>query len=176
MKHRDEGREAAPLRRREAAAGDGHPTAAPPTRAVVLLPVRHGAAEEGASAPRDDTARLAEGVNLAEALGTCGHVTALRRTAVAGFTEQDAVLLDAVEATADRDALLRPVDVALRHLPELRLAADDAARIRNGGAVLLRGGQPPIELAEAWASVGGRVLAIGSVRSGHFHPSRVLKA
>jgi tRNA pseudouridine55 synthase len=113
--------------------------------------------------------------DLAEALGTRGHVTALRRTEVAGFTETDVVLVETIEAAPDRDVLLRPVDVALRHLPELKLSGGDAAMIRNGGAVLLRGAKAPIDLAEAWASNDGTALAIGSVRAGHFHPSRVLK-
>ncbi|MBI4924020.1 MAG: tRNA pseudouridine(55) synthase TruB [Devosia nanyangense] len=113
--------------------------------------------------------------DLAEALGTRGHVVALRRTAVAGFTEKDAVLLETLEAAADRDGLLRPAADALRHLPELRITPDDAALIRNGGAVLLRGGGAPIALAEAWASLSGQAVAIGEVRSGSFHPSRVLK-
>jgi tRNA pseudouridine55 synthase len=113
--------------------------------------------------------------DLAEALGSRGHVSALRRTAVAGFTEQDAVLLETVEASADRDALLRPAAVALAHLPELRLDADEAARLRNGNPVLLRGTLAPIELPEAWASLGGAVIAIGAVRAGHFHPARVLR-
>jgi tRNA pseudouridine55 synthase len=112
--------------------------------------------------------------DLAEALGTRGHVTMLRRTAVAGFDEQDAVLLEALEA-ADRDTLLRPPAAALAHLPELRMNPDDAALLRNGGAILLRGAGAPVELAEAWASLNGAALAIGAVRAGHFHPSRVLK-
>ena len=113
--------------------------------------------------------------DLAEALGTRGHVTMLRRTAVAGFGEKDAVLLDALEAVADRDALLRPPATALAHLPELRMSPDDAVLLRNGGSILLRGAGAPVELAEAWASLNGAALAIGAVRAGHFHPSRVLK-
>lgn len=113
--------------------------------------------------------------DLAEALGTRGHVTMLRRTAVAGFTETDALTLEAIEAAADRDALLRPSALALAHLPELRLTPDDAALIRNGGAVLLRGAGAPIALDDAWASLNGAAIALGSVRAGHFHPSRVLK-
>ena len=113
--------------------------------------------------------------DLAEALGTRGHVTMLRRTAVAGFTEEDAVPVETVEAAADRDALLKPAAAALRHLPELRITPDDAAFIRNGNPVLLRGAFAPIELPEAWASLGGAVVAIGAVRAGHFHPSRVLR-
>jgi tRNA pseudouridine55 synthase len=113
--------------------------------------------------------------DLALALGTRGHVTELRRTAVAGFTEKDAVLVDAIEATPDRDALLSPLAGVLRHLPELRMGPDDAALIRNGGTVLLRGASAPVELPEAWASLAGMAIAIGTVRAGQFHPSRVLK-
>lgn len=113
--------------------------------------------------------------DLAEALGTRGHVTMLRRTAVAGFTEADSVLVDTIEAAPHRDALLKPTAIALSHLPELRMSGDDAAALRNGGAVLLRGAQAPVALPEAWASVNGAAVAIGEVRAGHFHPSRVLK-
>ncbi|MEO6014194.1 MAG: tRNA pseudouridine(55) synthase TruB [Devosia sp.] len=114
--------------------------------------------------------------DLAEALGSRAHVTALRRTAVAGFTEKDSVLLETLEAAPDRDSLLRPSAIALRHLPELRIASDDAALLRHGGPILLRGSNSPIELPEAWASLNGAAVAIGAVRAGHFHPSRVLKA
>ena len=113
--------------------------------------------------------------DLARALETRGHVTALRRTRVGGFVEADMVTLEALEAAADRDALLEPTAVALRHLPELRLAPEDAALLRNGNPVLLRGAVAPIELPAAWASLNGAVLAIGQVRAGHFHPSRVLR-
>jgi tRNA pseudouridine55 synthase len=113
--------------------------------------------------------------DLARSLGTRGHITSLRRIAVAGFTEKDAVLLDQLEAAPDRDALLAPPAAVLRHLPELRMNADDSALIRNGGAVLLRGAGAPIALPAAWASFNGAALAIGSVRAGQFHPSRVLR-
>jgi tRNA pseudouridine55 synthase len=113
--------------------------------------------------------------DLAEALGTRAHVTQLRRTAVAGFTEADAVSLETLEAATDRDALLRPPAVALRHLPELRMSPDEAAILRNGGAVLLRGAAAPVTLAAAWASLNGAAIAIGSVAAGHFRPSRVLR-
>jgi tRNA pseudouridine55 synthase len=94
---------------------------------------------------------------------------------VAGFTEADAVRLETIEAAPDRDVLLRPSSIALRHLPELCVSSEDAALIRHGGVVLLRGATAPIALAEVWASFNGSALAIGSVRAGHFHPSRVLK-
>jgi tRNA pseudouridine55 synthase len=114
--------------------------------------------------------------DLAEALGTRAHVTSLRRTAVGPFTEKDSVLIETIGAAEDRDRLLKPTSVALTHLPELRMNGDDAALLRNGGAVLLRGGQAPVTLAEAWASLNGTALAIGAVRGGSFYPSRVLRS
>jgi tRNA pseudouridine55 synthase len=113
--------------------------------------------------------------DLGRALGTRAHVTLLRRTAVAGFTEADAVPLADLEVTADRDGLLRPPAAVLRHLPELRMDGADAALIRNGGAVLLRGAGAPLDVPQAWASHNGAAIAIGAVRRGQFHPSRVLK-
>jgi len=113
--------------------------------------------------------------DLAEALGTRGHVSLLRRTAVGAFTEANALTIEQIEAAPDRDALLRPTAIALTHLPELRIAPEDAALIRNGGVILLRGGNAPIALDTAWVSLNGQAVAIGSVRAGHFHPSRVLR-
>ncbi len=113
--------------------------------------------------------------DLAAALGTCGHVSLLRRTAVGGFTEADTISLDAIEASPDRDALLRPIAIALGHLPELRMSGPDAALIRNGGQVLLRGAGAPIMLDTAWASLDGAPIAIGTVEAGHFKPSRVIR-
>jgi tRNA pseudouridine55 synthase len=108
-------------------------------------------------------------------LGTRAHVTLLRRTAVGGFDEAGAITIEQIEAAVDRDALLRPISIALSHLPELRIAPEDAALLRNGGAILLRGGNAPIAIETAWASLNGQAVALGSVRAGHFHPSRVLR-
>jgi len=113
--------------------------------------------------------------DLGRALGTRAHVTLLRRTAVAGFTEADALPLSDLEAAADRDALLRSPAAVLQHLRELRMTPEDAALIRNGGAVLLRGAGAPLQLPRAWASLNGNAIAIGAVHYGQFHPSRVLK-
>ncbi|HVY51190.1 MAG TPA: tRNA pseudouridine(55) synthase TruB, partial [Devosia sp.] len=112
--------------------------------------------------------------DLAEALGTRGHVAVLRRTAVGPLTERDAIPLADLEAAANPDRLLRPVELALSGVAELRISREDAAVIRNGGRVLLRGRDAPIALPEAWASLDGRAVAIGSVAAGHFEPSRVL--
>jgi tRNA pseudouridine55 synthase len=114
--------------------------------------------------------------DLAEALGTRGHVARLHRAAVGGFNDANCVTLAELEAVApgSRDAMLRPVAEALSGVPEIRLAPPQAAVVRNGNPVLLTGAGAPIELDEAWASCRGVAVAIGYVAQGQFRPSRVI--
>jgi len=112
--------------------------------------------------------------DLAEALGTRGHVASLRRTAVGAFTEARSVTIEALEAAADRDALLLSVAAGLSTLPEVRLSPEQAGALRQGKAVLLTGARAPIALENAWASLAGEPIALGVVEQGHFKPRRVL--
>jgi tRNA pseudouridine55 synthase len=113
-------------------------------------------------------------VDLAAVLGTVGHVSLLRRTAVGPFDQSTAVTIDALESD-DRDRLLKPLAAALGDLPEIRLDPTQVINIRNGNAVLLTGAGSPIALAEAWASHAGQAVAIGEVVQGKFQPHRVLR-
>jgi tRNA pseudouridine55 synthase len=114
--------------------------------------------------------------DLAEALGTKGHVVKLHRAAVGPFTDAISIDLAALEAATPeaRDALLLPVAAALAGVPEIRLSAADAVAIRNGNAVLLTGAGAPIALDEAWASFRGQALAVGCIEHGQFKPRRVI--
>lgn len=114
--------------------------------------------------------------DMAEALGTKGHVGALHRAQVGSFTDADAITLDAVEAAdqAGRDALLLPVAAGLSDLPEIRLDARQAATIRLGNPVLLTGRDAPVALDDAWASLKGEAVALGYVEAGQFKPRRVI--
>ena len=116
--------------------------------------------------------------DLGRALGCLAHVSALRRTRVGSFTEADAVTLDAVEAAAAEGhdallALLRPVETALQDLPALSLSSSDAARLRQGQAVLLRGRDAPIVSGPVYAVSRGALIALGEVEQGEFRPRRV---
>jgi tRNA pseudouridine55 synthase len=73
------------------------------------------------------------GEELAAALGTVGHLAALRRLYVEPFADEPMYTLEAL--AADPPAALLPADWPLRSLPEVRLAAADAARVRHGQAV-----------------------------------------
>ena len=113
--------------------------------------------------------------DMAEALGTRGHIVKLHRAAVGDFTEAQAVSLAALEAASpeERDSLLLPLAAGLGALREIRLSPGEAATIRNGNPVLLRGAGAPIALDQAWASSAGVAVALGSVASGQFQPRRV---
>lgn len=65
--------------------------------------------------------------DLGARLGCGAHMTSLRRTAAAGFTEMDAIALDAVEASA-----LRPLGDAVRELPRLDVDAEAATAVSHG--------------------------------------------
>jgi tRNA pseudouridine55 synthase len=74
--------------------------------------------------------------DLAKALGTCGHVSLLRRLHVEPFESEPMVTLDAVSAFAEagQAAPLLSADSGVPHLPEVRLSAAATARVRHGQA------------------------------------------
>jgi tRNA pseudouridine55 synthase len=65
--------------------------------------------------------------DLGRALGAGAHMAALRRTASGGFTENDLVRLDDVEAGS-----LLPLIDAVRVLPQIEIDDHEAAAVRNG--------------------------------------------
>ena len=113
-------------------------------------------------------------------LGCEGHVTALRRTWVEPFEEADAVTLEALEACdgdhAALDALLRTPMQAMDGFEELRVDSSQAARLRLGNSIIVRGRDAPIETEDVCAVHKSTLVAIGDVRRGEFHPRRVLAA
>jgi tRNA pseudouridine55 synthase len=115
--------------------------------------------------------------DLGRALGTLGHVAALRRTRAGPFSEENAVSLATLERlTPDREALLaaiEPVEIALRDIPALAISAADAARLRRGQPVLLRGRDAPILAGTVYATTRGTLVAVGEVSEGELKPRRI---
>ena len=121
--------------------------------------------------------------DLAEMLGACGHVHALRRTRVGGFTEQNAVTLEFLEDLGygpRQSELLLPVETALDDIPELAVTAEDAFRLKQGRAIVLVPRQ--VEAVKARlkpgsrtvsAMAGGSIVALCEMRAGRLEPSRV---
>ncbi|MCX2724453.1 tRNA pseudouridine(55) synthase TruB [Roseibium salinum] len=122
--------------------------------------------------------------DLGRRLGTRGHVTALRRLLVGPFGEDDMVGLDEILQAAGElaedegvqslvEEFVLPVREAMEELVEVAVSLDDAARIRKGMAVLLRGREAPLNTEIAFASHANVPVAIGSVDKGRFQPTRV---
>jgi tRNA pseudouridine55 synthase len=115
------------------------------------------------------------GEEIAAALGTCGHLGALHRTAVGGFAGQplhDLAALEALEGRLDElDRLLLPVDAALGHLPAVRLAPPGAAAVRHGNPVEVSGA--PGGTVRIYDEAG-RFLGVGEVDAGRLAPRRLM--
>jgi len=79
--------------------------------------------------------------DLAEALGTCGHIATLRRLRVGPFREEDAIPLEKLASLGHSPArftYLRPVETALDDIPALAVTEADSLRLRRGQVVQIR--------------------------------------
>ena len=117
--------------------------------------------------------------DVAGAIGSLAHVSALRRLGVAPFEESGMVTMDRIEAGADQgysrlDALLLPADAAVSALPAVRLSASESFYLQRGNPVsAARGTRPgPVRLyADAQGFIGiGEATVDGQVA-----PRRLLK-
>lgn len=111
--------------------------------------------------------------DLAAAMGSCAHLTALRRSAVAPFPPGDLVSMEQVEAGPGAIPLLS-ADAALPQLPGVSLDRETASRVRQGQRV--RAG---CEAAARTGLVriygpGDRFLGIGALEgAGELKPVRL---
>lgn len=78
--------------------------------------------------------------DIAASLATLGHLSALRRLAVASFAEPAMQTLEGLEKLepSERRARLLPVDAALMALPAITLDATQAAWLAQGRAMATR--------------------------------------
>lgn len=70
------------------------------------------------------------GEDIAMALGTVGHLTALHRTQTGSLSGDDMLTLEEIEQ--QKQACLKPLDIALTHLQRIDLDAEQADLIRHG--------------------------------------------
>ncbi|HEX7005520.1 MAG TPA: tRNA pseudouridine(55) synthase TruB [Alphaproteobacteria bacterium] len=121
--------------------------------------------------------------DLAVALGTVGHVSALTRTAVGPFTLERAISLAKLERlghSAAGSEYLFPVETALDDIPALALTESEADRLRRGLPVPIpRTARPEssrylAEGAVVCAKSGGKVVAFTRVDGDLVRPVRVL--
>ena len=119
--------------------------------------------------------------DLGRALGTFGHVCALRRSQVGPFGEEDMISLERLESLCHRATageghladILLPIETALDDIPALAVSPADAARLHRGQAVLLRGRDAAVFRGLVQVASGGQVVAIAEVDRGEIIPRRV---
>src|SRR5438067_7359313 len=117
--------------------------------------------------------------DLAEALGTLGHIAELRRLAVGRFGENQAISLDSAVALGHSLAAsehLLPIETALDDIPALALTAAEAARLRHGQLVTPHDAQ--LDDFANGTIVGARldqlVVALARIENGGLRPVRII--
>ena len=117
--------------------------------------------------------------DVAEAIGSLAHVSALRRLGVAPFDESGMVPMEQIENREEKgysglDALLLPADAAVSVLPAVRLSASESFYLQRGNPVAAARGVRPGRVrlyADAQGFIGiGEAGADGQVA-----PRRLLR-
>ena len=121
--------------------------------------------------------------DLALALGTVGHITALRRTSVGPFSEEQAISLDNLAALGHSAPLadyLLPVETALADIPAMALTEAEARRLQCGQpiSVLAVASRSPLKNitqgAIVCAKAEGKPVALARITGAEIRPVRVL--
>jgi len=121
--------------------------------------------------------------DLAQVLGTVGHIGTLRRTSCGVFDESTAISLDKWEALGHSPAALaylRPVRTVLDDIPALALTPQEAHRLRHGQSLALfplAQRNPQAKLAQGipvQAVLEDTLVALAEVGNGMLLPVRVM--
>lgn len=124
--------------------------------------------------------------DIARALGTCGYVSALKRTAVGPFRMDHAISLDFLEKVDSNTILediLLPLSFVLDDILALEIKHDEVARIRNGNVLafiarpdferLKKAGFGGADEQEALLTVNGNPIALAWISGPNVKPFRV---
>ena len=121
--------------------------------------------------------------DLGRALGTVGHISALRRTRCGVFAENRAISLENLEALGHKAAAseyLLPVGTVLDDIPALALTEGEARRMTLGQSIALWPvvKRTPMAGLEDGSSVqalcGDKLIAVAEVGNGMVRPVRVM--
>ncbi len=113
-----------------------------PARPVTI----HSLTMEGQTAPDEFVLRVrcSKGTyvrtlchDIGQALGCGGCMSSLRRTMAAGFTLEQAVTLEQVQAAADPTTLLLGTDSLFADFPQLTIPEDAEHKLRNGMTLVM---------------------------------------
>lgn len=113
------------------------------------------------------------GEDIGQALGCGGHLTALRRTAIACFDLAQAYTLPQLETIGEqqRDACLLPLDCMLQDFPSLELDITELQRMAQGQRLGKQLGMPDGKI-RLYSS--GKFVGVGELLGSRLAPSRLL--
>jgi tRNA pseudouridine55 synthase len=114
------------------------------------------------------------GEDIAIALGTCGHLSALRRIQTGPFAEVECLSIQELEALpeAEREMKLLAVDALLDGHTPVTLPPDDAGRFLSG--VRRRGEWPDNLHVAVYGDSPRALLGTAHVKAGELIPGRLL--
>lgn len=124
--------------------------------------------------------------DIALALGTCGHVSLLRRLKVGPLSIEDAIPLNLEDEDLLRTQLeqnIAPIASILTDMPRLELSEEDAIRTRHGQKISLTKSEHPHYLPflkslaadqEFLATHNGQEIGICRIEKGSLKPLRIL--
>lgn len=110
--------------------------------------------------------------DLGQCLGTCGHLSALRRIRVGPFAESQAICLDKLEVmvhSAPLHAYLLPITTVLDDIPAVAVTGPEASRLRCGQAVRV----PSSKEGTVCVMAEGAPVALAQIAGGELRPVRV---
>ena len=114
------------------------------------------------------------GHDIAESLGTCGHLTALRRTKNGFFDLSNTILLDNLKNMLYKDDgafPLLPVETFLCDITVIALTAEDALKLKNGQTLPAQGVTPFAGIAAA--CLENKLIALIENKENIISPIRV---
>lgn len=118
--------------------------------------------------------------DMAEKLGTKGHISALRRLSVGSFNEESMISLDKLEElshiAARQEALsqvLLPLETVLDDIPVLAVSGEEAVHLKHGRAVDWRNKETPCRNGSVFVMWDTRPIALAELKQGLIHPKRV---
>ncbi|AHC73294.1 tRNA pseudouridine synthase B [Candidatus Endolissoclinum faulkneri L5] len=122
--------------------------------------------------------------NLAQALGTVGHMRNLRRLRVGPFCMNHAITLDQIKNSINKihpSNYLLPIETALKNMPSLALQAAEAIRLSNGQGIPIHTLTDYSKLYQLQENdliyvISNTIpIAIARIKDGTVRPVRVLK-
>ncbi len=111
--------------------------------------------------------------DMGRKLGCLGHVSVLRRVSVGSLGEAQMISLEKLEELShkpDREVALQgalcSIETVLDGIPALAVMDQDAAKLRQGQKVLLRGSQAPVSAAAVLVRHEGKPLGLCEISQG----------